>query len=144
MTRTFSTRAVPILTFFLIAFSQCFSQSDWNILKEAKALPSVNNKVTVKGFPFDKTLYISKDSLNQGFSITLQDPSYKVIFFRLVYDCEDCDIWETIIYGNRVTVNDAPILKRLKKNELLSFVLFKVEKNGKYFTVPEQNIIVTD
>ena len=136
-------RQIIFITAFVLAtISQCFSQNDWNILKEAKTLPKVNTKATVNGFPFEPTLYISKDSLNQGFTIILQDPSYKVLFFCLTYDCEDCDIWSKIIYGNRVTEKNAPVLKWLKKKDILSFGLFKVEKGGKYFSIPVETIIV--
>lgn len=124
--------------------SQCFCQSDWDIVKEAKTLPVANNKVTVKGFAYDKTLYVSKDTLKNGFTIELQDSSYKVVFFRLYYECENCDIWVKTIYGNKVTVDDAPILKRLKKNEILGCTLFKLEKTGKFYTLPEFAFIVTE
>jgi hypothetical protein len=124
--------------------SQCFCQSDWEIIKEAKTLPVVNNKATVKGFAFEKTVYISKDTLNNGFTIELQDPSYKIVFFRLYYECEDCDIWVKTIYGSKVTVKDAPILKGLKKNEILGCTLFKVEKAGKFYTLPEVAFVITE
>ena len=112
--------------------------------EEANTLPIANNKATVKGFTFIKTLLISKDSLKNGFSVALQDPTYKIAFFRLAYVCENCDIWVKTIYGDLVTVKDAPILKEVKKGEFLSLVLFKIEKEKKYFTLPEVVIIVTD
>lgn len=124
--------------------SQCFCQTDWDIVKEAKTLPIADNKATVKGFAFDKTIYVSKDTLNKGFTIGLQDPSYKVVFFRLYYECEDCDIWVKTIYGNQVTVKDAPILKELKKGEILGCTLFKVQKAGKFYTLPEVAFIITE
>ncbi|RYE51014.1 MAG: hypothetical protein EOP48_18850 [Sphingobacteriales bacterium] len=123
---------------------QCFCQSDWDIVKEAKALPIANIKATVKGFAFDKTVYISKDTLNKGFTIELQDPSFKIVFFRLYYLCEDCDIWVKTIYDNKVTVKDAPILKGLKKGEILGCTLFKVEKAGKFYTLPEVTFSITE
>jgi hypothetical protein len=135
------------LTFALLAItcsSQCFGQSDWDVIKEAKTLPMASNKATVKGFSFAKNLHISKDSLNNGFDIVLEDPSYKIVFFRLYYEAEDSDIWVKTIYGNKVTVKDAPILNRLKKGEILGCTLFKLEKAGKYYTLPEFNVIVAD
>jgi hypothetical protein len=124
--------------------SQCLCQSDWEIIKEAKILPVANNKATVKGFAFDKIVYVSKDTLSKGFTIELQDPSYKIVFFRLYYECEDCDIWVKTIYSSNVTVKDAPILKRLKKGEILGCTLFKVEKGGKHYTLPEVTVVITE
>jgi hypothetical protein len=103
--------ALSLLAFLNI--NECFSQHTWDYAKEAKALPTINNKATVKGFAFDKTINISKDSLNKGFIIELEDPSYKLHFFLLTYDCEDCDIWEKVINGNTVSTENAPILKKL-------------------------------
>jgi hypothetical protein len=133
-----------ILILTSIVWSDCLCQDDWDIIKEAKNLPIANNKATVKGFTFDKTLLISKDSLKNGFSVALQDPTYKIAFFRLTYVCENCDIWVKTIYGDLVTVKDAPILKEVKKGEFLSLNLFKIGKEKKYFTLPEVVIIVTD
>lgn len=135
---------VTLLLITFLGCNECFSQSDWNIVKEAKTLPSINNRATVKGFAFDTPLYISKDSLNNGFTVALEDASFKIVVFLLTYDCEDCDIWEKTIYGNIVTMKDAPILKSLKRGDILSFGLFKVEKGGKHYTIPETNIIVAD
>ena len=135
---------ILILILTSIIWNDCLGQSDWDIIKEANTLPIANNKATVKGFTFDKTLLISKDSLKNGFSVALQDPTYKIAFFRLAYVCENCDIWVKTIYGDLVTVKDAPILKEVKKGEFLSLNLFKIGKEKKYFTLPEVVIIVTD
>ena len=135
---------ILILILTSIVWSDCLCQDDWDIIKEANTLPIANNKATVKGFTFDKTLLISKDSLKNGFSVALQDPTYKIAFFRLAYGCENCDIWVKTIYGDLVTVKDAPILKEVKKGEFLSLNLFKIGKEKKYFTLPEVVIIVTD
>src|SRR5215217_5211601 len=83
------------------------SQADYQVLKEVKSLPLISNKATVKGFPYINELYVSKDSLKNGFIITLQDPTYKINFFLLGYDGEDSDVWEKTIYGNTVTVKTA-------------------------------------
>jgi hypothetical protein len=133
-----------LLFFVIISSSVSFCQNDWNIIKDANSLPIANNRATVKGFPFDKSLYISKDSLKKGFLVSLKDPLYKIHFFRLVYECEDCDIWVKTIYGDSVTPKEANILNGLKKGDILSFVLFKVERNRKFFTIPDVNIIITD
>lgn len=66
-------------------------------------MPIANNNSTVKGLAIDKTLYISKESLKNGFTLALQDPTYKIAFFRLAFDCENCDIWVKTIYGDSVT-----------------------------------------
>jgi len=135
---------IILLILTSIAWQQCFSQSELDTLKGTKTLPIANNRATIKGFAFDTALYISKDSLNKGFTVILQDPSYKVIFFLLVHDCEDCDIWENIIFGNIVSIKNVPMLKFLRKGDLLSLMVFKIEKKGKYFTIPEVNILLTD
>jgi len=136
------TLTLSLLTFLNI--NECFSQNTWDFAKEAKSLPTINNKATVKGFAFDKTISTSKDSLKKGFTIELEDPSFKIHFFLLTYDCEDCDIWEKVIHGNTVTTENAPILKKIKKGDLLSIGFFKVEKGKKFYTLPETVIIVTD
>ena len=143
MTKNLLIRLMLILLTTSVS-SQSFCQSDWDIVKEAKTLPAANNMATVKGFAFDKTIYISKDTLNNGFTIELQDPSYKIVFFRLYYECEDCDIWVKTIYGNKVTLKDAPILKGLKKGEILGCTLFKVEKAGKFYTLAEVTFIIAE
>jgi len=132
------------LVLSLLNLNDSFSQKTWDFAREAKALPTINNKATVKGFPFEKAIYTSKDSLNNGFRVELQDPSYKIISFLLSYYCEHCDIWEKVIYGKVVSTENAPILKKIKKGESLSLGFFKVEKGGKFYTLPETVIIVTD
>jgi len=82
--------------------------------------------------------------LKKGFPVVLQDTSYKIDFFNLHYECDGCDILVTTIRGDSVTLGNAPILKHLKAGEILRLTLFKIDKRGKSFTIPQVSIILTD
>jgi len=139
MTRTILIKATLFLLIMLSSVA-CFCQENG----QTRSLPLINNKATVKGYAFDKELRISKDSLKKGFTVALEDASYEIVSFTLYYDCESCDIWAETIYGNAVTLVNAPILKQLKAGEVLGFNSFKVKKSDKSFTLPELTIILTD
>lgn len=127
-----------LLLFAIAASRDCFCQTG------PEKWPLSNNRATVKGHSFNKTLYISKDSLKKGFLVELQDPTYKIQSFLLSYFCKGCDFWVKTISRDSVTVKDVPILPDLKKDEGMILSHFKIEKAGKYFTIPEVTLMLTD
>ena len=145
-----STRYLNMATvknFFLLLFvcsclgaSAQFCEQD-TVLKSIKEPLAL--KATIKGYPFLRTLRISKDSLKKNFEIALEDSSYKVVGAYLTYLCEGCNLCLPV-YGKLVDTHEYDFLKELKENEFLSFDELVVEKNGKRFKIPSFFIAVTE
>jgi hypothetical protein len=126
-----------LLLISLLISSVAFTQIGKDTLV-CKGLESANARASINsfGFSYGKALYISKDSLKKGFTITISDPSYKVIGFTLLYDCEGCDIWDKDVYGAHVTPENVSILRGLKKGETLDVECINLGREGKRYTVP--------
>jgi hypothetical protein len=129
-----------LLLLLLLASIDGVSQSYDTIFKEVPKLPMANNRATIKGYPYDTAFIAKYDSLTHDFKITLADPSYKIVFFTLYYDCEECDIWFKVIHGDIVKWDETPLKKR--KPAILSFQYFKIQKGNKYYTIPDFIVVV--
>jgi len=132
-----------LLLFFVfscLGASAQFCEQD-TVLKKIKE--PLELKATVKGYPFLRTLRISKDSLKKNFEIVLEDSSYKVVGAYLTYLCEGCNLCLPV-FGKLVDTNEYDFLKELKENEFLSFDELVVEKNGKRFKIPSFFIADTE
>ncbi len=80
-----------------------------------KGLNQVNILTTLSNYEFSsKLLNASKESIVNGFEITLSDNTYKILGFRAYYLGDDCDIYYKDILGKIVTKNNFPILNRVK------------------------------
>jgi len=137
-------RFIFIAALFSIQEKLYAQVDEQSYIEKVKNLPLLDNKVTVKGYAFDKTIHISKDSLRKGFELKLQDGSYTVAGFILGYECEACDIWTELIYGCSVTTKNFSHLRSLKKGETIGIDLMKVQKQGKAFKVPYFMIVITE
>ena len=100
-------------------------------------------KATISGYPFLRTLRISKDSLKKDFNIILEDTSYQLVGGYLTYLCEGCNLCLPV-FGKKIDTNELDFLKELKENEFLSFDELVVEKEGKRYKIPSFFIAVTE
>ena len=133
-----------ILSLFLavsyLSASAQFCEQD-TVLKKIK--DPLELKATVKGYPFLRTLRISKDSLKNNFEIILEDSSYKVVGAYLTYLCEGCNLCLPV-FGKLIDTNELDFLKEIKENEFLSFDELVVEKGGRRWKIPSFFIAVTE
>ena len=132
--------SILLVLSFTFACGQTKKDTLFCNLENAPLRASINNF----GFAYGKMLYISKDSLRNGFTVVLSNPNYKIVGFTLFYDCEGCDIWVKTIYGNKVSQQNVSILRKLKNNEVLEFGCLNIEIKGKRYLVSGFAVQITD
>jgi hypothetical protein len=101
-----------------------------------RKLPTVSVRTTVLNFSFRNGFDVSQISLKNGFELTSSDSSYKVVAFRVSYVGEDSDVYFRDIYGNKVTVENFPILKSLKGGDFIEIVCINLQKDSKFYQSP--------
>ncbi|MBP8114183.1 MAG: hypothetical protein KAY50_02440 [Chitinophagaceae bacterium] len=105
-----------------------------------------NINVFVKGFPYQKIIYIEKDSLIKGFNLELSDPSYKISGFSIFFEFPGDPLGEEIIFDNKVIPENLDFLPRIKGygNGYFHFTCIAIEKNGRKYKAKEFTIILND
>jgi len=121
-----------------------FSQANQKLQEVVKSLPFINNPATIKGFPINKTLHVSKTLLSKGFRLVLWDSLYNIEKFLLSYYAEFEDVWVAEISGDSVTLKKVKILDHLKSGEWMEFSGFIIGKGGKHYTAPSFSVIITE
>lgn len=116
----------------------CEQDTVFKSVKEPKDM-----KAGIAGYPIQRTLRISKDSLRNNFTIILEDSSYRFVGGLMTYLCEGCHLCLPII-GSRIDTNELDFLKELKENEFLSFDELVVEKDKKRYKIPSFFVVVTE
>jgi hypothetical protein len=109
-------------------------------LETANARGSINDF----GFSYGKYLYISKDSLKNAFTVTISDPSYKVIGFTIIYFGVDGDFWAKNNFGAKLTPENSVILKGLKNEDDFEFHCINLERGGKRYNLPGFIVVITE
>lgn len=81
---------------------------------DIKAEPRINN--------FKPCSYCDLDiaDLNKGFTIKMSDPEYKVTAFKIVISDQSGTFFRKSIVGNRMTAQNAKIIKKLKAGDIIS------------------------
>jgi len=138
-------RIIACLLFFMafMTSTKCFSQCD-TVIKEVKYLTIAKNWATLKDYSYSNILSISKDSLKHDLEIKLWDSTYNIKYFRFAHLGEECGFIVRTIVGNTIKIAENKILNYLANGDLLEISTFKIEKAGKYYTLPGFAVFVTD
>jgi hypothetical protein len=139
-----SMRNFIIIILLLVGESVTAQRSEQLHKDSVSKLPFLANRATVGGYRFSTPLHISKDSLKKGFTLALQDHSFKIVSFLLAYECEFCDIDLIMISGNKVSQENFRGLRHIKAGESLTIDLIRVQGGSKLYRVPGFMIYVTD
>ena len=107
---------------------------------------TINVNAFVKGYPYQNKIYISKDSLLNGFSLDLSDNSYKIIGFKIFYEFPGDPFGESVIIGNKITTQNLSFIPNLKElgNGYFELFCIAIEKNGKKYNARDFVIVLAD
>ena len=133
-----------MLLFFVTAIScSCLAQYCEQDTVFKKVTEPKEIKASITGYPFLRTLRISKDSLKNNFTIVLEDSSYKFVGGLMTYLCEGCNLCLPI-FGKTIDTAELDFLKEVKENEFLSFDELVVEKEGRRYKIPSFFVAITE
>jgi hypothetical protein len=95
------------------------------------SLPTINVNSTLVGYNYSaKSIYVNKDSIKNGFEIKISMADYKIVGFLARFDCEECDVYLKYITGSKATIENFPVLKKIKGKELLGIECIRIRKDG--------------
>jgi hypothetical protein len=115
--------------------SQDCKEKETLVCTDSKPLP-LKIAVVINGYSQRNTIKKS-DILKYGVGITLGDPSYKFIGFKLVYDCHAKSVLDFSMKtytGNKVAPNDQ-FIERMWVGDQLVFDCINVEKGGQKYLI---------
>ncbi len=86
--------------------------------------------LVIKGKPSCAHCKIEKDYLKDGFSLTLEDTSYKIIKFRIGYFRGDDILFRKEISGSKINKKNVNFLNDMRIGDFISIECIKITKNN--------------
>ncbi len=106
--------------------------------------PPIDISVTVNGFEFADKVYISKDTLKNGFSLKTAQADYNIMGFRVYFYGKYMDLYWKDITGNRATQENLPILRSLHGDELMEIECINLRKDKNLYIARHFIIIIPE
>jgi hypothetical protein len=98
---------------------------------------------TINRLGYTEIVYTKKDSISGGFKLSISEPSYKIVGFRVYFYGKYMDLYWKDISGDVANQINLPVLKNLHGDEWMEIDCITIEKSKNRFRVQPFKVWIT-